>query len=108
MPRLAIVVPDDSMFVAGFGVPLAWYGSIFVLFKLAFVMMPKLTDLTLFMNSMSGSIDGRIFDHVTKTKKMDNPMNRLRKKKQSPQARATMRRMTMAPTTKSLTSRALE
>ncbi|CAB9500872.1 Leucine-rich repeat receptor-like protein kinase [Seminavis robusta] len=43
----------------------------------AFVMMPKLTDLTLFMNSMSGSIDGSIFDHVTKLRTLNLDSNDL-------------------------------
>ena len=32
----------------------------------AFAMMPKLTDLTLFMNSISGQINPKIFDLVTR------------------------------------------
>lgn len=43
----------------------------------AFVMMPKLTDLTLFMNSISGSIDPLIFDLVTSLKTFNLDSNAL-------------------------------
>jgi hypothetical protein len=43
----------------------------------AFVMLPKLTDLTLFMNSISGSIDDRILDRMTTLRTFNIDSNNL-------------------------------
>jgi len=43
----------------------------------AFVMMSKLTDLTLFMNSFSGSIDGKIFDSINHLRTLNVDSNDL-------------------------------